>query len=109
MTNKYVQAGNTLDYPNTSGATITAGTPVAATDVVGVVHEDIADGSTGVLHTCGVFTLPKVTGAITLGQKVYLTAGGNISTTATSNTFAGHAWTAAASADSTVNVRLGAI
>lgn len=105
----YVEQGNSMDYPNTSGSTIAAGTPVAATDVVGVVHEDIADLTTGVLLTCGVFNMPKITGAITQGQKVYLTPGGSISAVATSNTFAGHAWVAASSSDTTVNVRLGAI
>jgi predicted RecA/RadA family phage recombinase len=105
----YVEQGNSIDYPNASGSTIAAGTVVSLTNMVCVAHEDIADQTTGVLLTCGVFAIPKVAGAITQGQKVYATPAGSITTTATGNIFAGHAWKAAASADATVNVRLGAI
>lgn len=64
MTTKYVEAGETMDYANSSGSTITAGTPVVVGEQIGIVLEDIADGATGVLAMSGVFNVPKVDAAV---------------------------------------------
>lgn len=64
MTTTYQQDGNTMDYPNTSGSTIVAGTPVVVGKQIGVAHDDIPDLATGILHMSGVHRLPKVSGAV---------------------------------------------
>ncbi|MDN5863364.1 MAG: DUF2190 family protein [Salinisphaera sp.] len=104
----YVQPGEVIDYANSSGAAIAAGDPITIGKRIGVASVDIADGATGSAAVIGVFDLAKVTGAITQGADVYLTAGGQITTTATSNTAAGYAFAAAASADATVAVAINA-
>lgn len=66
-----------------------------------------AQGDIAVLALEGVFTLPKATGAITLGAKLYWdNTAKNITTTASGNTFCGYAWTAQSSGDATVQVKL---
>lgn len=71
MTTKYVQDGDVLDYTNTSGSTITSGTPVVMGNIIGVALADIANNATGAVAIDGVFTLPKVTGsAWTIGSKL---------------------------------------
>lgn len=71
MTTKYIQDGNVLDYTNTSGSTIAAGTPVVIGNIIGVALADIANNATGAMQISGVFTLPKVTGsAWTIGSKL---------------------------------------
>lgn len=66
-----------------------------------------AQGDVAVVALEGVFTLPKATGAITLGAKVYWdNTAKNITTTSASNTFCGYAWAAQASGDTTVQVKL---
>lgn len=71
MTTKYVQDGDVLDYTNTSGSTITSGTPVVMGNIIGVALADIANNATGAVAIDGVFTLPKVTGsAWTVGSKL---------------------------------------
>ena len=71
MTTKYVQDGAVLDYTNTSGSTIAAGTPVVMDNIIGVALADIANNATGAMAVEGVFTLPKVTGsAWAIGAKL---------------------------------------
>ena len=74
---------------------------------------DIEDGETGSVHVKGVFNLPKLSGAINQGQKVYwykssVDANSGITTTAGSNTPAGYAAQAAVSGDTKVLVNLNA-
>lgn len=71
MTTKFKQPGDVLDYTNTSGSTIAAGTPVVMGNIIGVALADIANNDTGSVAIEGVFTLPKVTGsAWTIGSKL---------------------------------------
>lgn len=57
--------------------------------------------------TEGVFEVPKETGAITVGAKLYLLSGGSsVTTTASGNTLVGWAYTAAASGDATVQISI---
>lgn len=91
MTNKY-QDGDKLDYTNSSGSTIAGGALVVISpSLVGVAHDDIPDGETGVLHIKGVFTLTKKsTDTIDYGQPVYWDATpGEITETASAGTRCG--------------------
>lgn len=61
---KFVQEGQTLNYANASGSTISAGSVVVIGNQIGVAVNDIADGASGPLAMEGVFSLPKVSGAV---------------------------------------------
>lgn len=104
----YIQKGNSIDYTNSGSTKIAAGDVVSLTTRVGIAAGDIAAGAVGSLAVGGVFEIAKATGAITLGAAVYFdTTNKNITTTATSNIPAGWAVAAAASADTTVLVKIG--
>ncbi len=67
-------------------------------------------GCGGVLHTTGVFILPKAAEAVTVGQKLYLADGKLITEAgeeAAPNPLAGTAWAEAAADADSVPVRLG--
>jgi predicted RecA/RadA family phage recombinase len=67
MATNYVQEGKTLNY--TAGADITSGQFVLIGTIGGVAKTDIVSGKTGAVHVCGVFSLPKASGAVTQGAK----------------------------------------
>jgi predicted RecA/RadA family phage recombinase len=90
------------------GSTIKSGWPVNVGALYGVALVDAATGSDGNYYTtvkfCGVFRFDMSLGgssitplvtlagqALTVGQAVYITSGGVLTTTATSNTLFGHA------------------
>lgn len=78
------------------------------TSLFGVAMNDGAIGDTVPLDTEGVFDLPKATGALTVGQKIYWdNTAGNVTGTATSNTRVGVCVAAAASGDATASVKIG--
>ncbi len=105
MATNYVQEGKTLNY--TAGADITSGQFVLVGTIGGVAKTDIANGKTGAVHVCGVFSLPKASGAVTQGAKLYWDESeSEVTTTATDNTLIGVAAAAAASGDSNVHVLL---
>lgn len=105
MTAKYWQKGEVLDYTATDK--VANGEVVSLGTRIGVAGEDIAAGETGHLHVVGVFEMAKATGAITMGAAVYYdTAEKNITATASGNVPAGYAAAPAASADTTVLVKL---
>jgi predicted RecA/RadA family phage recombinase len=105
MATNYVQEGKTLNY--TAGADITSGQFVLIGTIGGVAKTDIANGKTGAVHVCGVFSLPKASGAVTQGAKLYWDESeSEVTTTATDNTLIGVAAAAAASGDSNVHVLL---
>ena len=114
MTAVYVQEGNAIDY--TPGAVVTAGQVIVQGDLVGIARLDIPADGKGSLAVDGVFDVPKATGAITTGTKVYWdedgdpvdgTAGSGAATTVdTDNKLMGKAIAAAVSADATTRVRL---
>lgn len=116
MKAEYIQPGNTIDYKNSGSVKIRYGAVVKlGSDRIGIAASDIEAGELGALHLCGVFTAPKVTGAVTIGQKLYyLEASDALTTVASqevesktvSNNPVGWAVYAAASADATVVVRL---
>lgn len=107
----FVEEGKTMNYTVPAGVTVASGEVVALADRCGVAVTDGAEGETIALDAEGVFELPKGTGAIDQGKKVYLavdsgTGAKTIVTTATGNTYCGYAHEPAAAADTTVLVKL---
>ncbi|MHC1701791.1 MAG: DUF2190 family protein [Humidesulfovibrio sp.] len=110
--------GDSLNYLNESGATITSGSPVLIGATFGVACGDIADDAEGVLVIEGVYEIRKATGAIGQGALIYWDADGNplggvsqsgcLTTTDSGNTLAGRAYAAAAETDTTVLIKLNA-
>jgi predicted RecA/RadA family phage recombinase len=67
MSTNYKQEGEVIQY--TAGANITSGQVVAIGNVLGVAKVAIANGASGSVALEGVFTVPKVAGAvIALGE-----------------------------------------
>ncbi len=99
--NNYKQPGAYLTLTAPAGGVV-GGAPILVGGLFGVVAADALAGDQFVLATEGVFELPGP--AATEGQRLYWTAAGAISTTATGNTLIGHA--ARASAGGTVELRL---
>lgn len=107
MAQNFIESGERLDYTVGSGETITSGDVIIKGEIIGIALNDGVEGDVVTLLLEGVFELPKATGAITLGAKVYwVAADSNLSTSASGNTLVGVAWAAALSGDTTVNVRL---
>lgn len=107
MAQNYIESGDVLDYTVGSSETITSGDVIIKGTLVGVALGSGTEGSVVSIRTRGVFQLPKATGAITLGAAVYWDDTNNVvTTTASGNTLIGKAWSAQASGDATVNVRL---
>lgn len=107
MANNHVQNGHVLEWTNTSGSTVTSGTPIVMGDMVGVALVDIPDLDSGSVAVKEVWKLPKLTGnAIGQGSDIYLTPGGSITPTETGNTYAGKAAAPAALDDTKINVLL---
>jgi predicted RecA/RadA family phage recombinase len=67
MATNYISQGDVLQY--TAGADISSGDVVVIENLLGVALQDIANGETGSVAIRGIFTCPKVSGAvITQGQ-----------------------------------------
>lgn len=62
MADNYVQSGETM--PITAGATLVAGQVVRVGQSLCVALADIANGAVGMVANTGVFTVPKVSGAV---------------------------------------------
>lgn len=105
MRAEYYQKGVSIDYKNTSGATIAANTIVAfGTTCCGVAGTDIPNNSVGSVFVEGVWIVPS-TGTIALGAAVYYDASAEKATaTATSNVPLG--WAVAAAENDTVKIKL---
>lgn len=101
----FYQKGVSIDYKNSSGATIAANTIVAlGTTRCGVAGTDIANNSIGSVFVEGVWIVPS-TGTIALGAAVYYDASAEKATaTATSNVPLG--WAVAAAENDTVKIKL---
>ena len=105
MRAEFWQKGVSIDYKNTSGATIAANTIVAlGTTRCGVAGTDSANTSVGSVFVEGVWIVPS-TGTIALGAAVYYDASAEKATaTATSNVPLG--WAVAAAENDTVKIKL---
>lgn len=62
MAGNFVQPGEVLDYVATAAKT--TGQVVAVGNILGVALGAIANGATGSVQITGVFTVPKVSGAV---------------------------------------------
>lgn len=62
MSTKYVQEGKVI--PFAAGANLSSDAVVVIGGLVGVVLDDVTSGQTGQAQICGVFDLPKVSGAV---------------------------------------------
>lgn len=109
MTTKFVQPGRVLDYANGSTARA-SGAGVVIGGVFGVCLGAIAANATGSVQICGVFELPKLsTDTPAQGALLYWdNTNSRLTTTASGNTLAGVAATAAGSGETTVNLLLNA-
>lgn len=113
MTNA-VQRGEVLEVVAPSGG-FTGGITYVVGELVGVAIKTVLQGELGELYIKGVFTMDKITGALTQGQKVYWDPAGSAvdgSTGAITGTVGslkqcGWAYSAAASGDASVDVLLG--
>ncbi len=105
MRAEFWQKGVSIDYKNTSGATIAANTIVAlGTTRCGVAGTDIPNNSVGAVFVEGVWIVPS-TGTIALGAAVYYdTSAEKATATATSNVPLG--WAVAAAENDTVKIKL---
>jgi predicted RecA/RadA family phage recombinase len=109
--------GDRMTYTNATGAAIASGDPVLVGKTLGVAVKDIAIGETETLHIERVFEIRKAaTTVIAQGDNLYWDADGNpqggtagsgcLTNVATDNVYAGKAFAAAASTDSTVQIKL---
>lgn len=106
MATNYIQEGKSLNY-TPSGADVASGDFLVIGAIGAVAKTDIADGKTGAVHICGVFSVAKASGAVTQGAKLYWNStNSNLTTTASGNTIVGVAAAAAASGDATVPLLL---
>lgn len=102
----YVQDGDAIDY--TPGSAVATGDVVVQGDLVGVVKRPLAANEAGAIEVEGVFDFSKATNvAYTVGTILYWDDTNNlVTTTATGNKQIGKVVRAAATADTTVRVRL---
>lgn len=99
--------GTMLSY--VAVATVASGDAVAVGSLVGIASKDAAIGETVELALTGVWEVPKTAAqAWTQGAPIYWD-GSEATTSASGNTFMGHAFGAAANPSGTGLVRLAAI
>ncbi|MFE3837914.1 DUF2190 family protein [Pseudogemmobacter sonorensis] len=106
----YVQPGNTVTF--TASGTVTSGQPVTMGSLFGVAVTDATNGQSFEATLAGVFDLPKATGAVTAGAKVYFDASeGKVTTDDDegANALIGAAIEGAASDAITARVRLNGV
>ena len=101
----FIQPGHSLDL--TVPAPVLSGSGILIGSIFGVCATDALSGATVAVSVEGVFTLPKASGAVTVGQPVFWDNTAKLVTTvSTANTRIGVATAAAATGDATVPVRL---
>ena len=60
----YVQPGKVITWTNGTGSAVASGDVVVVGNIIGVAAVDIADGASGSVAIEGVYTVPKVSGAV---------------------------------------------
>ena len=100
----YIQKGDSIEL--VAVAAIASGAIVEVGAIAGISAGAYKIGETAVINLCGVYEVPKVAGAVTLGAKLYSDAAGKATTTVGTNVFLGYAFSAQASGDLTVRVKL---
>lgn len=102
----FIQAGNVVTLPAPTGGVLSGGGMLVGS-IFGVAAYDAAQGADVECALTGIFELPKATGAITVGAKVYWdNTAKNVTTTSSGNSLIGVAARPATSDDATVQVRL---
>jgi len=102
----YICKGERIETVAPTGG-ITSGDLFLIGSKVAVSQDTAAEGVAIVGYLSGVFSIPKAVGAITIGQPLYfVSADGNVSTTAAGGVLAGYAYVAALSADTEVQMLL---
>ena len=101
----FVEKGETITLLSIVGA-LTSGQIVEVGALSGISDGNYKVGENAVINLTGVYVVPKIAGAVTLGQKLYSNASGSATTTVGTNVFLGYAYTAQASGDATVQVML---
>lgn len=102
----FVQNGDRIQF--VAGAATASGAGVKIGVRVGVAVGDVANGATGVAAMEGVFTLPKLsTDVVAIGVLLYWDdTNKRLTVTASGNTQAGYAQSAAGGTVSTVDIML---
>jgi predicted RecA/RadA family phage recombinase len=105
----HVQPGRTVTLPAPAGG-VTSGDGVLVGSIFGIASTTALAGEMVAITVTDVWTLPKATGAITVGAKLYWDATNKVvTTTASGNSLIGAATSAALSGDATVPVRLNGV
>lgn len=104
----FVCCGDTISI--VLSATFASGDGILVGTIVGVTKSSGVSGDEVAVALEGVYELPKATGAIAVGAKVYWDdTNKNITTTSAGNTLAGNAYKAEISGATTVQVRLNTV
>ncbi|NBC32843.1 MAG: DUF2190 family protein [Alphaproteobacteria bacterium] len=64
MATNFVQEGHSLTWTNGTGSAVSAGDVVVVGAQIGIAAVDIADSAAGTVYMSGVYTVPKVSGAV---------------------------------------------
>lgn len=99
MATNFIHPGRNISASFTNA--VNSGELVMVGSLAAVALVDIPANGYGALSVSGVFALPKATGALAQGSKVYADTTGKVTVTATDNDFIGFV-TAPATADATV-------
>jgi predicted RecA/RadA family phage recombinase len=109
----YIQRGEVLDFTIPAATTVTSGELVEVGAMAGVAVTGGDAGDVIAVQLEGVFRLPKVTGAINVGAKVYSNGEGSVTTDSddgetepTAYVFVGYAFETVASNAANVAVKL---
>lgn len=107
--NNYLQSGDVLDLAPTAAVASGVG-HLFGVGLFGVAVQDVASGVVGPFRTEGVVTIGKTAAlVIAVGDRVYWDPAGKVvNKTATAQQCVGIAVAAAAGADATVKIKLGA-
>lgn len=102
----FIQPGDVITVAAPVGGAV-SGAGVLINALFGIAMRDAVEGEDVPLQISGVVDLPKATGALATGAKVYWDATNhNVTATATGNTLIGVAVAAAASGDVLTRLRL---
>lgn len=105
MAQNLIQDGDVM--PVVLSGTVASGDGILVGDTVGVALNSGVSGDTIQVAICGVYELPKASGAVSQGVKLYWDSSAkNVTTTVSSNKQIGIAFSGAASGDTTVQVKL---
>lgn len=113
MATNYVSDGDVIPWINTTGASVASGQVVAVGHMLGVALGVISAGATGSVAVEGVFTVPKVSGAVFVqGEKLVWDASASSFDDSAATPAAGDitggatAWAAGSDGQTTATVKL---